>query len=86
MKAVIEGVTVKDLDSLMCVRVNGTSFYVSKNDGELSTLGTSELGFVRQEIVLWLEDSPGVVNAAKELKDDALRVMQEYLQAPIKVK
>lgn len=86
VKAVIEGKSVRDLGSLLCVQVNGKSFYVSKDDGELSTLGTSELGFVRRKIVRWLEDGPDVVDAAKALKDEALRVMQEYLQTPIKVK
>lgn len=86
VKAVIEGKSVRDLGSLLCVQVNGKSFYVAKADGELSTLGTRELGFVRRKIVRWLEDGPDVVDAAKELKDEALRVMQEYLQTPIKVK
>lgn len=86
VKAVIEGKSVRDLGSLLSIYVNGKSFYVAKDDGELSTLGTSELGFARREIVRWLEDGPGVVDAAKAAKAEALRAMQEYLQAPIKVK
>lgn len=86
VKAVIENRPVEKLRFLMCIRIDDDVFYVARDDGELSTLGTNKLGFVRRKIVRWLEDGPNVVDGVNERKNNALRIMQEYLQAPIKIK
>lgn len=86
VKAVIENRPVENLGSLMCINIGRETFYVSQNDGELSTFGTKQLGFVRRDIIRWLEDGPNVIDAVRKKQDKAMRIMQEYLQAPIKIR